>query len=221
MPPGDALAEGVSAAGLDWSDLAFCAISHLHLDHTGGLRLVPDGTPVVVQRREWDWLESGIGRRETVVPADLLDRDVQVLLVDGDTLLAPCFTALDTRGHTPGHQSFRVDLAERSIVLACDAADPAAATWPSASRAGGRRSPAMRMLRNGRSSGSPIWGPSRASRSGPGTTPRSARGSAERFERGDCVGLLAGGGDLRRRQTEHAQARGSDRRVVVIGRGAG
>jgi len=123
VPPGDALAEGVSAARLDWSDLAFCAISHMHLDHTGGLRLVPDGTPVVVQRREWQWLETGIGRREIVVAADILDRDVQVLLVDGDTVLAPGFTALDTRGHTPGHQSFRVDLAGRSVVLACDAAD--------------------------------------------------------------------------------------------------
>ncbi|SKA97562.1 Metallo-beta-lactamase superfamily protein [Agreia bicolorata] len=123
VPPGDALAEGVSAAGLEWSDLAFCAISHVHLDHTGALRLVPAGTPVALQRREWQWLTSGIGRSAVVVPSDILDRDVDVVLLDGDTVLAPGFTALDTRGHTPGHQSFRIDLAGRSIVLACDAAD--------------------------------------------------------------------------------------------------
>lgn len=123
VPPGDALAEAVDAAGLHWSDLALVALSHLHLDHTGGLRLVPAGTPVALQRREWDWLGEGIGRRETVVPGDLLDADVRVLLLDGDTELAPGLTALDTRGHTPGHQSFRVDLDDRSVVLACDAAD--------------------------------------------------------------------------------------------------
>lgn len=123
VPPGDALAEGIAAAGLTWDALALAAISHVHLDHTGALRLLPTGTPVALQRREWTWLNSGIGRRETVVPADVLDSDVTVLLLDDDTVLAPGFTALDTRGHTPGHQSFRIDLEAGSVVLACDAAD--------------------------------------------------------------------------------------------------
>lgn len=123
VPPGDALAEGIAAAGLSWSTLALAAISHVHLDHTGALRLVPEGTPVAMQRREWAWLNSGLGRGETVVPSDILDADVTVLLLDDDTVLASGFTALDTRGHTPGHQSFRVDLAGRSVILACDAAD--------------------------------------------------------------------------------------------------
>ena len=123
VPPGDALAEGIAAAGLDWNDLVLCAISHVHLDHTGALRLVSAGTPVAMQRREWTWLNSGIGRRETVIPADVLESEVEVLLLDGDTSLALGLTALDTRGHTPGHQSFRIDLPDRSVVLACDAAD--------------------------------------------------------------------------------------------------
>lgn len=123
VPPGDALAEGVAAAGLAWTDLLLATVSHVHLDHTGGLRLVPAGTPVALQRREWDWVRSGIGRRETVVPADLLDADVRVRLLDGDTDLALGLSVLDTRGHTPGHQSFRVDLPDVSVVLACDAAD--------------------------------------------------------------------------------------------------
>jgi glyoxylase-like metal-dependent hydrolase (beta-lactamase superfamily II) len=123
VPPGDPLADGIAAAGLSWADLAVCVVSHVHLDHTGGLRLAPAGTPVALQRREWAWLHSGVGRRETVVPADLSEADVRPLLLDGDTVLAPGLTALDTRGHTPGHQSVRVDLPDRSVVLACDAAD--------------------------------------------------------------------------------------------------
>lgn len=123
VPPGDALAEGIAAAGLDWSALALVALSHLHLDHTGGLRLAPAGVAVALQRREWAWLVGGAGRAETVVPSDLLASGATVLLLDGDVELAPGLRALDTRGHTPGHQSFSVALPERTVVLAADAAD--------------------------------------------------------------------------------------------------
>ena len=58
VPPGDALAEQVAAAGLRWEDLALVALSHLHLDHTGGLRLAPAGTPEPVIRK----LEQEIAR---------------------------------------------------------------------------------------------------------------------------------------------------------------
>lgn len=123
LPPGDPLADQVAAAGLAWDGLAACALSHLHLDHTGGLRLLPDRALVVMQEREWEWLAAGAGRRQTVIPADVLDRVGQVRLVDGDVEIAPGLAALDTRGHTPGHQSFRVSLPNRDVVLACDAAD--------------------------------------------------------------------------------------------------
>jgi N-acyl homoserine lactone hydrolase len=123
VPPGDPLAEGIAGAGLDWAALRLVALSHMHLDHTGGIRLASAGTPVALQRREWEWVQGGAGRNDVVIPSDLLDADVRILLLDGDTLLAPGLETLDTRGHTPGHQSFRVDLPDRSIVLACDAAD--------------------------------------------------------------------------------------------------
>ena len=123
VPPGDPLREGAARAGLDWAALAGCAISHAHFDHTGAVPSLPPGVPVIVQRREWQWVAGGAGYQEFVLPGDLLDAAARVRLVDGDTVLAPGLTALATHGHTPGHQSFRVDLAGRSVVLACDAAD--------------------------------------------------------------------------------------------------
>jgi glyoxylase-like metal-dependent hydrolase (beta-lactamase superfamily II) len=123
VPPGDALAEGIASAGLKWDALALVALSHLHLDHTGGLRLAPDGVPAALQRREWEWLQGGAGHDDVVIASDLLDSGARVLLLDGDTVLAPGFEALDTAGHTPGHQSFRIELPDRTVVLACDAAD--------------------------------------------------------------------------------------------------
>ncbi|MBU4215959.1 MAG: N-acyl homoserine lactonase family protein [Actinobacteria bacterium] len=123
VAPGDALRTGVERAGLDWADLAACAISHAHFDHTGAVPTLPGGAVVVVQRREWQWVADGAGYREFVLPGDLLGAAGRVRLVDGDAVLAPGLTALATHGHTPGHQSFRVDLPGRPIVLACDAAD--------------------------------------------------------------------------------------------------
>ncbi|WP_062519905.1 N-acyl homoserine lactonase family protein [Demequina silvatica] len=124
VPLGDPLLDAVAGAGLAWDRLAGCAISHIHLDHTGGIRHVPAGVPVILQRRELEWLESGAGIRDVVLPTDVTDAGEDVRAIDGETLLAPGLTALDTRGHTPGHQSFRIELASgRTVVLACDAAD--------------------------------------------------------------------------------------------------
>ena len=78
---------------------------------------------MAIQRREWEWLVGGAGHADVVIPADLFDAPVRVLLLDGDTRLADGLEALDTSGHTPGHQSFRVESPEGTVVLACDAAD--------------------------------------------------------------------------------------------------
>lgn len=123
VPPGDPLVEQVEAAGLDWAALAGCAISHVHFDHTGGLRLLVDGPPVFLQRAEWQFASTGAGLQEFVSTDDFLRAGLDIALIDGDTELARGLIALDTRGHTPGHQSFSIELPESTVVLACDAAD--------------------------------------------------------------------------------------------------
>jgi N-acyl homoserine lactone hydrolase len=123
VPPGDPLIDQVAAAGLDWAELAGCAISHLHLDHTGGLRLLVDGPPIVLQRAEWVFGSTGAGLEDAVFVDDYLRPGLDIVLIDGDTELAAGLTALDTKGHTPGHQSFLVELPDNAVVLACDAAD--------------------------------------------------------------------------------------------------
>jgi glyoxylase-like metal-dependent hydrolase (beta-lactamase superfamily II) len=123
VPPGDPLVDQVAQAGLDWARLAGCAVSHLHLDHSGGLRLLENGPPVILQRAEWTFATTVADKRHAYARDDYLRPGLDLRLIDGDTALAPGLTALDTRGHTPGHQSFRVDLSDRAVVLACDAAD--------------------------------------------------------------------------------------------------
>jgi len=125
LPPGDPLAEQVAALGLDWKDLRGCGISHVHADHTGGLRLLGPDVPVLIQRAEYEFARTipDLAEKHVVVPGDYLRADLDVVLLDGDTTPAPGFRAIDTRGHTPGHQSFVVELPSRTVVLACDAAD--------------------------------------------------------------------------------------------------
>ncbi|MGA1837426.1 N-acyl homoserine lactonase family protein [Herbiconiux sp. 11R-BC] len=126
LPPGDPLPDRLAALGLGWDGLRGCAISHVHVDHTGGLRFLPATVPVVFQREEYAFgagISPEMGGAFATVPPDYLREELDIAMIDGDTALAPGLTAIDTAGHTPGHQSFVVELAGRTIVLACDAAD--------------------------------------------------------------------------------------------------
>jgi glyoxylase-like metal-dependent hydrolase (beta-lactamase superfamily II) len=122
--PGDPLVEALAACGLTTDDLALVAISHLHVDHTGGLAHVADGRPVAIQRRE---LAFGLDR---ATPDVGYLRDEYALPglawrpLDGDAEIAPGIDAVSTPGHTPGHMSFRVRMVDGTVWLfAMDAID--------------------------------------------------------------------------------------------------
>jgi N-acyl homoserine lactone hydrolase len=123
IPRGDPLAQQVAAAGLEWGKLAFGIISHLHCDHSGGLRLLADGPPVVIQEREYEFAMGEAGLEHAYFRSDYERPGLSWQKVDGDAELAPGVQALPTYGHTPGHMSLAVTLPSRTIVLAGDAAD--------------------------------------------------------------------------------------------------
>lgn len=124
VPPGDPLVDQIAEAGLALDELAAVLLSHAHFDHTGGARLLAPDRPLLLQRREWEHVRHVTDARTAFLFRDDLDRDGLTLgLLDGDTVLADGLTALDTSGHTPGHQSFVIELPGRTIVLAGDAAD--------------------------------------------------------------------------------------------------
>lgn len=124
VPPGDPLVDQVAALGLSFADLAFCAITHLHCDHSGGLRHLVDGPPVVLQRAEHGFAMDEAGLEHAFFRDDYTLPGLRFHLLDGDTELAPGLRALDTAGHTPGHASYAVDLPRTgTVVLAGDAAD--------------------------------------------------------------------------------------------------
>lgn len=124
VPPGDPLVDQIAELGLDWSHLAGAVLSHAHFDHTGAARLLSPTQPLIIQRAEWQHLTTVDDERAAFLFRDDLERDgLAVVLLDGDTELAPGLWVIDTAGHTPGHQSVVVELPGGTVVLACDAAD--------------------------------------------------------------------------------------------------
>ncbi len=107
-------------------DVKYVILSHMHVDHVGGMTLFPDATFIVRKeelRMAW-WPESYEGGysftdyKDTrcykyIQPRD--DEEVDVFF-DGS------LTLIDTRGHSRGHQSLIVNLPKTGrIVLAGDA----------------------------------------------------------------------------------------------------
>ncbi|MEA2196270.1 MAG: N-acyl homoserine lactone hydrolase [Solirubrobacteraceae bacterium] len=123
---GEPLEHGLAAHGLALGDIRRIYLSHLHNDHAGGLRLFDRSVPVWVQRRE---LEYGLNdhpfpERHGMFRIDFDDPDIDWRLLDGDAELAPGIRVVLTPGHTPGHQSFVVDLDDGTgYVFAFDAGD--------------------------------------------------------------------------------------------------
>lgn len=120
------LVSGLATVGLEPKDLAMAAISHMHVDHSGGIpELSRAGVPIVIQDLELQFVRSGeVGTGDGFFSRDWSDPETTWQVVSGDAEIAPGVHVVSTPGHTPGHQSFRVDLPESGTwIFSGDAAD--------------------------------------------------------------------------------------------------
>jgi N-acyl homoserine lactone hydrolase len=121
---GDPLLEALATHGVAPDDLVLAAVSHLHLDHAGGLRHLAGRVPVVIQQRELEYATTRAGRPQAYLREDYEHADLEWRQIDGDAGIAPGIDAVSTPGHTPGHMSYRVRMAESGTWLfAVDAID--------------------------------------------------------------------------------------------------
>ena len=122
LGPEDDVAGRLTALGIDVGAIRLLVNSHLHFDHTGGNARIPNAR-VVVQRREWEAGRDADGIRSNYYDPRDYDTGHDVLVVDGehDLFGDGRVVCLPTYGHTPGHQSLRVRLDSREIVLTADA----------------------------------------------------------------------------------------------------
>ncbi len=120
--PGEELKTRLETVEVDVAGVDYLINSHLHFDHAGGNEQVK-AARLVVQRREWEAahepdLIAAIGYK----PVDY-DHGHDLLLVDGehDVFGDGSVSCIPTFGHTPGHQSLRVQLDGGEVVLTGDA----------------------------------------------------------------------------------------------------
>ncbi len=121
-----AMSDGIDARlanlDVDVTRVDWLINSHLHLDHAGG-NVKASGARLLVQRREWEAAhEPDLIAAMTYKPVDY-DHGHDRLLVDGehDVFGDGSVLCIPTYGHTPGHQSLRVQLDSGEVVLAGDA----------------------------------------------------------------------------------------------------
>jgi glyoxylase-like metal-dependent hydrolase (beta-lactamase superfamily II) len=124
----DPLEASLERAGVPVGAIDAVALSHLHNDHAGGLRHFAGRVPVHLQRAELAFgLSDPAAEEHGIFRIDFDDPSIEWMLADGDVEIAPGVTAISSPGHTPGHQSFLVEL-DPSVggggyVFAFDAAD--------------------------------------------------------------------------------------------------
>ena len=146
--PADEVAAALASRGATPGDVRWVVLSHLHVDHVGGVVAYPNAE-VIVSRAEWARAAGFRGRLRGYVPhlwppgrePTLVEPTPPPLgpfpgshdVADDGTLLV-----LPTPGHTPGHVALLVALGGRRVLcggdLGATLADvarvtPAIATW--------------------------------------------------------------------------------------------
>jgi len=106
------LIDALNGVGVDERDVVAIVNSHLHFDHCGQNRALPD-VPVWVQRSEYELVDAPL-----FTVADWARLPVERRrMVDGDATIADGVQIVATPGHTPGHQSLVIDRGVERVVL--------------------------------------------------------------------------------------------------------
>ncbi|QRN95556.1 MBL fold metallo-hydrolase [Archangium violaceum] len=142
---GNHLLENLRAAGYQPEQVDMVLITHIHIDHSGGLmagdkRAFPNAV-VRVDKHDADyWLSTANLEK---APADKKSHFQQAMAslnpyveagklqtFDGDTELEPGIRAIASRGHTPGHSFYAVESKGQKLVLWGDMMHVAAVQFP-------------------------------------------------------------------------------------------
>lgn len=119
--PENELVAALSKFGLNPSDIKLIIQTHLHWDHTGGMRLFPHAR-FVVQAQELLYLQKLPQVEEcSYCPAHWLPLMDSFAVVNGTTDIRPGLRVHLTGKHTGGHQAVEVTTASGQYILGGDA----------------------------------------------------------------------------------------------------
>jgi glyoxylase-like metal-dependent hydrolase (beta-lactamase superfamily II) len=117
ITPSQSLPRLLEQAGLEPDQIAKVILSHLHVDHAGGVQFLPK-SELIVQKDEYSYAfhPHAFSQQAYIQPA--IDfPSYRWTLIDGDQVLMPGLTVVLANGHTPGLQALIVDLPETGVVI--------------------------------------------------------------------------------------------------------
>jgi glyoxylase-like metal-dependent hydrolase (beta-lactamase superfamily II) len=130
------LLQNLAAAGIDPKTIDMVIMSHLHPDHTNGIRAA-DGAmafpnaEIMVPAKDWEfWMsEDNAAKAQSNemmknyfanVKKIYAGIENKVTKYDWDKEIAPGITSIGTPGHTPGHTSFAVASGGAKVLISAD-----------------------------------------------------------------------------------------------------
>ena len=116
ISPADDIRNRLEEVGVKVSDVRWVLNSHLHWDHTGGNKFFPNAE-FILQKEEWRFARDPDQFVTEVYLQSQFDLNRQYTLLDGSTEITEGVAVINTRGHTPGHQSLVVNLPDRGYVV--------------------------------------------------------------------------------------------------------
>jgi N-acyl homoserine lactone hydrolase len=109
LTEGDDIRNRLRELDLDVSDIRMVLLTHLHLDHTGGLRFF-NRCPIMVQTAEYRFAFHPDAFVSAQYMRNDFDHPLNFRLLEEDQIVLPGISVIKTPGHTPGHQSILVKL---------------------------------------------------------------------------------------------------------------
>jgi len=105
--------------GVSAKDIKKVIISHLHVDHAGGLAFFPNAE-IIVQKDEYSYAfrPHSFGALAYNL-ADFNHPSFNWNIIDGDKVIMPGLSVVLANGHTPGTQALVIDLPETGVFIIC------------------------------------------------------------------------------------------------------
>ena len=111
--------EQLKKIGVAPSDVTKIIMSHLHVDHAGGLPFFPDAQ-VYVQKDELAYaLYPNSFQALAYFQETFTNPDIKWEVLAGDSVILPGLTTILAHGHTPGLQGLVVELPQSGFILLC------------------------------------------------------------------------------------------------------